>query len=313
MNTALATTYAPHILIVEDDEIVAEQIQIILSSVAYRVTRVSDCSSAWGLLQQTQPDYSAVLLDRNLPDMDGLALLKKIKSLDKQIGSIPVIMATSVGDADSILEGLEAGAYYYLSKPLHPELLLAVVKSAIKQFGEYKGLRLSLAETEQALGALNEGTLSFKAMKEVTVIAAWLSLLSPVHLRDRLALGLHELLSNAIEHGNLGVCYEEKCHLLTEGLWTEEIRRLESLPENQAKQVKVHFERDAQDLSFTITDQGEGFDWNPYLEFDPERLFDPNGRGIATARIMGFDCLEYLGKGNIVKATLLLKPASSEN
>lgn len=63
-------------------------------------------------------------------------------------------------------------------------------------------------------------------------------------------------------------------------------------------------ERLADRVSFTITDQGEGFDWRRFLNFDPERAFDPNGRGIAMARMMSFAEVEYQGKGNVVVATV---------
>jgi hypothetical protein len=55
-----------------------------------------------------------------------------------------------------------------------------------------------------------------------------------------------------------------------------------------------------------ITDQGDGFAWGKYLEFDPARAFDFHGRGIAISKVWCFDKLEYLGKGNSVVATVLL-------
>lgn len=45
----------------------------------------------------------------------------------------------------------------------------------------------------------------------------------------------------------------------------------------------------------TITDQGEGFAWERYLEMDPSRAFDTHGRGIAMARMISFDSVEYRG------------------
>ena len=53
---------------------------------------------------------------------------------------------------------------------------------------------------------------------------------------------------------------------------------------------------------FRIVDQGTGFAWANYLDFDPERAFDANGRGIAMARATSFSHLEYAGRGNIVSA-----------
>ena len=67
----------------------------------------------------------------------------------------------------------------------------------------------------------------------------------------------------------------------------------------------------ADQLMFTISDEGEGFDWRGYLEFSPERAFDPNGRGIALARLASFSSLDYRGCGNIVVVTVAAAPRSS--
>jgi anti-sigma regulatory factor (Ser/Thr protein kinase) len=64
--------------------------------------------------------------------------------------------------------------------------------------------------------------------------------------------------------------------------------------------VTVTLSREAGDITLTIQDEGDGFDWRKYLEFDPERAFDPHGRGIAMARMMSFDALDYQGNGNTV-------------
>jgi hypothetical protein len=47
--------------------------------------------------------------------------------------------------------------------------------------------------------------------------------------------------------------------------------------------------------------------WDKFLSFDPDRAFDPNGRGIAMARMMSFASLEYQGKGNVVVARVSLE------
>jgi hypothetical protein len=54
----------------------------------------------------------------------------------------------------------------------------------------------------------------------------------------------------------------------------------------------------------TVQDEGVGFDWEKYLQFDPERAFDPHGRGIALANKMSFDSLTYLGNGNTVEVKI---------
>jgi hypothetical protein len=73
--------------------------------------------------------------------------------------------------------------------------------------------------------------------------------------------------------------------------------------------VNVTLEKVANASRVTITDQGNGFDWQAYVEFSPERVFDLHGRGIAMSKVISFDSLEYLGKGNSV-VTTVLRPSS---
>jgi hypothetical protein len=94
-----------------------------------------------------------------------------------------------------------------------------------------------------------------------------------------------------------------------EGRWQEEVERRLGLPAYRERFVEVLFERIPQAIRFTIRDQGEGFDWRKYLDFDPARIFDPHGRGIAMARMMSFSALEYQGNGNTVLATIDLTAA----
>ena len=63
-----------------------------------------------------------------------------------------------------------------------------------------------------------------------------------------------------------------------------------------------HVERDERQIRITIKDQGAGFDWRPYLEPDPNRVFDTHGRGITIARRLSFDDLQYRDPGNEVVA-----------
>ncbi len=68
--------------------------------------------------------------------------------------------------------------------------------------------------------------------------------------------------------------------------------------------VTAHFARHSDRLTLHIADQGNGFEWRKYLDFDPERAFDTHGRGIAMANKVSFDQIEYCGNGNRVLAVL---------
>jgi len=97
---------------------------------------------------------------------------------------------------------------------------------------------------------------------------------------------------NALEHGNFGMSYARKTELIEGDAWAGEMARLEGLPENRTRFVTVRLERTAARIRFTIQDQGAGFDWQAFLEPDPERLFDSHGRGILLAQAESFDRVE---------------------
>jgi anti-sigma regulatory factor (Ser/Thr protein kinase) len=70
--------------------------------------------------------------------------------------------------------------------------------------------------------------------------------------------------------------------------------------------IEVDFKRLPEQIQVTFSDQGAGFEWSRYLDFDPDRAFDPHGRGIAMAKKLSFDHLEYLGCGNQVRVSVNL-------
>ena len=275
MTTMKGIMSNKRILLVEDDFIFSEIIQDVLTEAGFIVQYAEDGLAAWKLIEAGDTDFAAILVDRLMPRMNGVELLVKIKAIPELV-HLPIIMVTSSSESTSVQEGLDAGAYYYLIKPFEPKVLLSIVKAAIEQYHDYLTLQESLQLTQ----------LPFNF------------------------LVLSELFINAVEHGNLGISYEEKGALINNEALNLEIARRQALEENRDKRVVVCFERQTDALVFTIKDQGKGFDWWRYLDIDPERVFDPNGRGIAMARIMSFDSLEYQGNGNIVVATVRLENKS---
>lgn len=286
------------ILLVEDEDIIAGFIEHTLADQNFSVVRSASAAQAWTELERPGASFDAILLDRQLPDMNGMELLGRIKGTPS-LHNIPVVMETGQNDVDSIREGLAAGAYYYLTKPLEPKLLLAVVDAAVTQHREFLDMQAAASEAGHTLDYLESGTFRCRTLAEARELAQGLARACPDP--GRVVMGLQELLINAVEHGNLGISYAEKTHLVLEGIWEGEVERRLSQPDYSTRMAWVTLTREAGFLTLTIRDQGDGFDWSKYLEFDPERALDPHGRGIAMARMMSFDVLEYLGNGNTVK------------
>lgn len=297
-------TNKTRILAVDDE---ALNLEILLEYFADECALTLDTAdggeAAWALLQNPENDYEAILLDRMMPGLDGIGLLKRIKG-DARLAGIPVIMQTAANSAAQIREGLEAGAYYYLTKPYRRDNLLAIVQAALIDAEARDALRLQLHSHINSLQFLKQAEFSIRTVDEASQLASFIARACPN--AEMVVMGISELLINAIEHGNLGLSYAEKSSLKRDDCWRPEIDRRAALPSNIEKEVKLQFQRDERSITLRVIDQGNGFDWQSFLEIEPERAFDPNGRGIALARLLSFSTLIYEGGGNTAVATIRL-------
>lgn len=164
------------------------------------------------------------------------------------------------------------------------------------------------AETPRAHAPLDERSYRIRTLHEAKELADLLASAHPDP--ERVVVGLTELLVNAVEHGNLGITYLEKAALLERGHLHAEIERRLALPELARRRVKVTVQRTADTLATAIEDEGDGFDWHPYDDYDPERALDSNGHGIAIARGVSFNEVTYHGRGNLVVALVRLSAPS---
>jgi DNA-binding response OmpR family regulator len=297
------STVNAEVLLVEDEEVIAMILENALIQHGYSVTLAGDGQAAWEILEAEPYRFSTILLDREMPRMNGIALLRKLKASSIH-AHIPVIMETASSDTASVREGLEEGAYYYLTKPFQTELMLSVVQAAVQQHSDQIKLQENVRRAERPLVFLQQGTFSFRTLEDGRMLAHFFARACPDP--EATVLGLQELLVNAVEHGNLGISYSEKTRLMMNDSWHEEVELRLNKPEYADRQVTVNYERNQDEIRFTICDQGSGFDWQKYLDFDPERAFDPHGRGIAMARKLSFSHLEYQGNGSTVVATIHL-------
>ncbi len=143
----------------------------------------------------------------------------------------------------------------------------------------------------------------FRSLDEAHALARFLASFCPQP--DISMLGILELLTNAIEHGNLGISYDEKTELLESDQWKEEIARRIDSPEHRDKRAIVRMSILEDRLRFYIKDEGKGFDWQKYVNATVEGSEERHGRGIALTQLMGCDELEYLGRGNEVICTVM--------
>jgi CheY-like chemotaxis protein len=292
------------LLVVDDEELNREIIREYLEGEDCELTEAEDGESALALLHGAQ-SFDAVLLDRMMPGIDGLEVLQRMKQ-NARLAELPVIVQTAAAAHEQVAEGLKLGAYYYLTKPYHRDALVAVVHAALALSAQRAALRRQLGEYHGVMHLVEHARYRLRTLEEARSLAAALGVAcsSP----ERASMGIAELLVNAIEHGNLGITFEQKAELLSSGSWQREIDRRMALPENAAKSVEVAFWREPGELVVRVRDQGQGFDVTRFLMLDESRAFHPNGRGIALAREIAFTRIQYFGCGNEVEVRL---PASA--
>jgi len=290
------------ILSVDDDALNRDILTEYLTEGGYEVIEADDGDTALRLLEQV-PGIDAIVLDRMMPRLNGMEVLKAVKA-DSRFNDIPVIMQSAASAREQILEGVRAGVYYYLTKPYEDQMLLAIVAAALDDAASKRRLREEVRQQKRVLGLMEQAKFRFRTLEEARNLAFFLATCFPEP--EGVVYGLNEMLINAVEHGNLGITYAEKTRLVLEGRLFEEIAHRLGMPEYRDRWAYLTFESGFENLTVRITDQGQGFDWRQYMEISPDRATHPHGRGIATSKMMSFTSIEYAGRGNEVVCTVAL-------
>jgi two-component system, cell cycle response regulator len=284
------------ILVVDDNRTTVMMLEEILVNQGYKVLTAIDGASARKMILKYHRQLSAILLDRMMPDIDGLELARWVNR-SNDITRIPIIIQTSSQQPEQIREGIEAGVFYYLTKPIQEEVLNSVVKSAVKELRQQKILESELIKHKASFKLLERALFNLSTLEEAESVSCFIANCFP---KPAFVLpAIAELIVNAIEHGNCQFSYEDKSKLIADGTWKEEVRNRVKSPEYKKKSVEIVFIKEDTKYSVKITDQGSGFDWQKYLSIDPARALDNHGRGIARANMI-FDTLTYNKLGNQV-------------
>jgi two-component system phosphate regulon response regulator PhoB len=119
------------VLVVEDEDDIAEILTYNLQKEGFKVIRATTGEEGLRLARESNP--SVVVLDLMLPNISGLDICKLLKGEDKT-ASIPILILSAKGDEVDIVRGLEIGADDYLPKPFSPKVLIARLRSLLRRF-----------------------------------------------------------------------------------------------------------------------------------------------------------------------------------
>jgi two-component system phosphate regulon response regulator OmpR len=118
---------AAHILVVDDDTRLRDLLQRFLTEEGFRVTSAADTDEARSKLSSFQ--FDLLIVDVMLPGESGLEFTRYVRTADQ----IPILMLTAMGETEARIDGLEAGADDYLSKPFEPRELVLRIQSILRR------------------------------------------------------------------------------------------------------------------------------------------------------------------------------------
>ncbi|MFH1132343.1 MAG: ATP-binding protein, partial [Pseudomonadota bacterium] len=243
-----------------------------------------------------------------MPKRDGLSVAMTIR---KEAPTVPITIISGHGSEDMVIEALRAGVTDFLAKPVRMEDLRAALSRM--------AAALEVSRQEQSIlpSTVNlvESRWNYELENDSHVVSAFvdkvLKQLAPtVDLRTLtdLNLALRELLVNAIEHGNLGLSYEEKSTYLEKGILAEIVTSRAQQEPFKKRRITVAVQQRKSEVIVKIEDEGDGFDWRSLPDpTEPANLLRDHGRGVLLAR-NAVDALEYNEKGNVVTLKKKIKP-----
>ncbi len=118
----------PRVLVVDDDDTVAEVVVGYLERAGYETQHLADGRAALASIEADPP--ALVVLDLMLPELDGLEVCRRVRA---SLPNLPIIMLTALGEAEDRIAGLEVGADDYVTKPFSPRELVLRIDSVLRR------------------------------------------------------------------------------------------------------------------------------------------------------------------------------------
>jgi two-component system alkaline phosphatase synthesis response regulator PhoP len=185
-----------NVLIVEDEQHLADGLRFNLEAEGYDVEIAGDGEAALSLLFDKKHEYDAVVLDIMLPGKDGFAVAAELRAAGN---FVPVLMLTARGRAEDVLRGFESGADDYLPKPFELSVLLARLNALLRRRRWFDQKPANIVATEKVQDAASTDAISQYTFNGRTIDFANLELHTPEQT-TRLTLMEADLLRYLILH-----------------------------------------------------------------------------------------------------------------
>ena len=158
------------ILVVDDEEIMREIIDALLSREGYDVRLAAD--AAQGLDLARAMPFDAAIVDMMMPGMDGISMLDELKKIDDDL---PVLMITAFASVENAITAMKRGAFDYITKPFKNDEVLVVLRNALAQrrlVAENRALRQNLQAHVSKFGDIIGRSARMKQVFDLIIQAA---------------------------------------------------------------------------------------------------------------------------------------------
>lgn len=241
----------------------------------------------------TAIDLDLVLTDLQMPGLNGLQLVERIRS---DWPSLPVILMTAAGSEDIAAQALKVGAASYVPKRrLNDDLVSTVQKilAAARQEQKHSRLMHSLGRGELEFDLRNDPLLITPLVQMIQEMLRSLPLADESE-RLRVGVAVEEAIKNAVYCGNLEIGLIEDGETAVQDLINERLY----VPPYCHRRVAVQVNVNREEATFVVTDEGPGFDYSSFetSEFNADA---PYGRGIRLMRTF-MDSVEFREGGRQV-------------
>ena len=286
------------VLVIDDEEPIRKVLSIALKEKNYLVLTASDGKKGIEIFKSENPDI--VITDVKMPELSGIEVTRAIKEINEDAD---VVIMTGYGSEELVIESMRAGASNFIKKPVSLQELFKILEDIISKKESKKRAVVArdivVYENKKCIIG-NDITKIWSVVNQV-LFNIYATVESSVY--EGLRIGLYEIIINAIEHGNLGITYEEKNKALNNNTYAQLLDEKIKEANSKNKKVVINSILDNKRFEVEIIDNGNGFDYkNLPSPDDPEKIFEAHGRGIFLASVY-FDSIEYKGNGNHVVLT----------
>ena len=282
------------ILIVEDNAVDRLLVGKLLAKGMNLTTAYADNGrAALEAIRRDMPDL--VLTDMQMPEMDGLQLVREVR---QRFPLVPVILITAHGSEELAVQALKSGAASYVPKENLAGELVKTIESVLSLADSHRRrqhLRQRLTRMESHFALENDRALIPPLVAELTENLIFMGLCDETELL-RVTVALGEALDNAMIHGNLEISSEERDQ--DERAYQELIAQRRQQPPYGSRLVYVAAKESRTEARYTIRDEGPGFDASRLPDpHDAHNLEQMTNRGLLLIHSF-MDEVSHNAKGN---------------